>query len=67
MVIQYCRQEAGCGGPLTRTASSSVRVQSPRNAKAAKQLMRKLVKEQGHAPRVLITDKLGSYTIAGRN
>ncbi len=43
-----------------------VLVQSRRNAKAAKRLMRKLLKEQGHAPRVLITDKLGSYAVAGK-
>jgi putative transposase len=43
-----------------------VLVQSRRNAKAAKRLMRKLLKKQGHAPRVMITDKLGSYAVAGR-
>src|SRR5438477_9355233 len=43
-----------------------VLVQSRRNSKAAKRLMRKLLKEQGHAPRVMITDKLGSYAVAGR-
>jgi putative transposase len=36
-------------------------VQSRRNAKAAKRLLRKLLKRQGIAPRVLIADKLGSY------
>jgi putative transposase len=43
-----------------------VLVQSRRNAKAARRLMRKLLKKQGHAPRVMITDKLGSYAVAGR-
>src|SRR6266567_7562780 len=43
-----------------------VLVQSRRNSKAAKRLMRKLLKKQGHAPRVMITDKLGSYAVAGR-
>jgi putative transposase len=43
-----------------------VLVQSRRNAKAAKRLMRKLLKQQGHAPRVMITDKLGSYAVAGK-
>ena len=38
-----------------------VLVQSRRNTKAAKRLMRKLLKEQGRPPRVMITDKLGSY------
>ena len=36
-------------------------VQSRRNAKAARRLMRKLVKKQGFAPAALVTDKLGSY------
>ena len=43
-----------------------VLVQSRRNAKAARRLMRKLLKVQGCAPRVMITDKLGSYAVAGR-
>lgn len=43
-----------------------VLVQSRRNAKAAKRLMRKLLKGQGHAPRVLITDQLRSYDAAKR-
>ncbi|MHC2567725.1 transposase-like protein [Rhizobium leguminosarum] len=42
-----------------------VLVQSRRNAKAAKRLMRKLLKAQGRTPRVMITDKLRSYD-AGR-
>jgi transposase-like protein len=37
-----------------------------RNAKAAKRLMRKLLKSQGRAPRVMITDKLRSYVAAKR-
>jgi len=37
-----------------------VLVQSRRNAKAAKCLMRKLLKRQGHTARVMITDKLRS-------
>jgi putative transposase len=43
-----------------------VLVQSRRNAKAAKRLMRKLLKSQGCAPRVMITDKLRSYDAAKR-
>lgn len=43
-----------------------VLVQSRRNTKAAKRLMRKLLKGQGQAPRVMITDKLGSYGAAKR-
>ena len=42
-------------------------VQSRRNTKAAKRLMRKLLKGQGHAPHVMITDKLRSDTAAKRN
>jgi putative transposase len=41
-------------------------VQSRRNTKAAKRLLRKLLKKQGMAPRVIITDKLGSYAAAKR-
>jgi putative transposase len=41
-------------------------VQSRRNAKAAKRLLRKLLKKQGTAPRVMITDKLASYGAARR-
>ncbi len=43
-----------------------VLVQSRRNAKAAKCLLRKLLKKQGVAPRVMITDKLASYGVAKR-
>ena len=43
-----------------------VLVQSRRNAKAATRLMRKLLRGQGRAPRVMITDKLRSYDAARR-
>src|SRR3954454_2695624 len=43
-----------------------VLVQSRRDKKAAKRLFRKLMKKQGQAPRVLITDKLRSYGAAKR-
>lgn len=43
-----------------------VLVQSRRDKKAAKRLFRKLMKKQGRAPRVLITDKLRSYAAAKR-
>ena len=43
-----------------------VLVQSRRDKKAAKRLFRKLLKKQGRAPRVLITDKLRSYAAAKR-
>lgn len=38
-----------------------VLIQSRRDARAAKRLMRKLLRAQGRAPRVMITDKLRSY------
>jgi putative transposase len=43
-----------------------VLVQNRRDAKAAKRLLRKLLKKQGMAPRVMITDKLASYAAAKR-
>src|ERR671937_1399187 len=44
-----------------------VLVQSRRNATAAKRLLRTLLKRQGRAPRVLITDKLASYPAAKKD
>ena len=41
-------------------------VQSRRNANAAKRLLRKLLRKQGTAPRVMVTDKLASYAAAKR-
>ena len=46
--------------------SLDILVQSRRNAKAAKRLLRKLLKKQGITPRVMITDKLASYAAAKR-
>src|SRR5215213_1532210 len=43
-----------------------IRVQSRRDAKAAKRLLRKLLKKQGIAPRVMITDKLARHAAAKR-
>ena len=43
-----------------------VLVQSRRDKRAAKRLLRKLLKRQGRAPRVLVTDKLASYPAAKR-
>ncbi|SER72998.1 putative transposase [Azotobacter beijerinckii] len=43
-----------------------VLVQSRRDRQAARRLMRKLLRKHGRAPRVLITDKLGSYAAANR-
>lgn len=44
-----------------------VLVQTRHNTKAARRLMRKLLKGQGHSPRVMITDKLRSYGAAKRD
>ena len=43
-----------------------VLLQSHRNAVAAKRFFRKLLKGQRYVPRVLVTDKLGSYQVAHR-
>jgi putative transposase len=43
-----------------------IMVKSHRDATAAKRLLRKLLKKQGTAPRVMITDKLASYAVAKR-
>jgi putative transposase len=43
-----------------------VLVQSRRDKAAAKRLLRKLLKRQGRAPRVMVTDKLKSYGAAQR-
>ncbi len=43
-----------------------VLVQRRRDAKAAKKFFRKLLKGLRYTPRVLITDKLGSYQVAHR-
>ncbi|SCY88689.1 IS6 family transposase [Paracoccus tibetensis] len=41
-------------------------VQSRRDARAAKRLLRKLMKRHGRVPRVMVTDKLRSYGAAAR-
>ena len=41
-----------------------VLVQRRRDKQAAKRLLRKLLKKQMRAPRVMITDKLASYFLA---
>jgi transposase-like protein len=41
-------------------------VQPKQDTKAALRLMRKLLKKQGYAPDVIVTDKLGSYGAARR-
>ena len=42
-------------------------VQSRRDRRAAERLMRKLIRKQARNPRVLVTDKLGSYGAARRS
>src|SRR5712672_69141 len=42
-------------------------VQSRRDRRAAERLMRKLIRKQARTPRVLVTDKLGSYGAARRS
>jgi putative transposase len=44
-----------------------VLVQSRRDASVANRLLRKLLKRQGRAPRVMITDKLASYSVAKKD
>ena len=58
-------RSTGSGGRSTRMGSCSTSlVQSRRDKQAAKRLLRKLLKKQGRAPRVMITDKLASYGAA---
>ena len=42
-------------------------VQSRRDRRAAEQLLRKLIRKQARIPRVLITDRLGSYGAARKD
>jgi putative transposase len=42
-------------------------VQRRRDGRAALRLMRKLLKKQGFAPKLLVTDKLCSYAAAFRH
>src|SRR5262249_60530116 len=44
-----------------------IRVQGRRDSRAALRLMRKLLKKQGFAPKLLVTDKLCSYGSACRH
>ena len=52
------RQGFVLGVPVLDVVVLEVLVQSRRNTKAARRLLRKLLKKQGRAPRVMITDKL---------
>jgi putative transposase len=53
------------GEPLTNTGPLDVLVQS-RNTKAAKRFFCKLLKGLCYVPRVIVTNKLGSYAAAKR-
>ena len=49
-----------------KARSSTCWVQRRRDSRAALRLMRKLLKKQGFAPKLLVTDKLRSYAAAFR-
>jgi putative transposase len=51
---------------LRRTGVLDILVQSRRDTRAAKRLLRKLLKKQTRPPRVMVTDKLASYGAAKR-
>ena len=55
-----------CGAPSTTREVLDMLVQRRRDTQAALRLMRKLLKKQGFAPKLLVTDKLGSYGSAFR-
>jgi putative transposase len=60
---------SGCisGEPSTTKARSSICwCSAAADSRAALQLMRKLLKKQGFAPKLLVTDKLRSYASAFR-
>ncbi len=58
-------KSTGFGAPSIRTAlSSTLWFRVRRDRGAAERLLRKLVRKQARAPRVLVTDKLGSYGAA---
>src|SRR5215203_5061378 len=61
-----CLRLGTSGTSIQHGVVLDILVQSRRNAKAAKRLLRKLLKKQGIAPRVMITDKLASYGAAKR-
>jgi hypothetical protein len=61
--------EQVCSPPCTVDQDGMVLdilVQSRRDTQAAKRLLRKLLRRQGRAPRLMITDKLASYGAAKR-
>ena len=52
---------SGSGVRWTEGEVLDILVQRRRDKAAAVKVMRKLLKKQGYAPDVLVTDKLGSY------
>ena len=56
---RICWQSAGWTGEML-----DVLVQPRRDKAAALKLLKKLLKRQGFAPTVIVTDKLGSYRAA---
>ena len=61
-----------CGAGLWRAVDHEgevldMPVQRPRDKRAVLRLMRKLLKKQGFTPKLLTTDKLGSYGSAFRH
>jgi hypothetical protein len=54
-------QNTGSDAPLTQMATLEILVHPDRNAKAAKRFLKRLIAQFG-APRVVVTDKLRSYT-----
>ncbi len=65
--LSYHRRE-NMVGTLCRAVSQKVHffVQKRRDTNAARRFIHKLVSGQGAAPRVMLTDKLGSYGAANR-
>src|SRR4051794_30153915 len=60
------RSGGGCRAPDQDGIVLDILVQSRRDKRAAERLLRKLLKRQCRAPRVMITDKLASYGAAKR-
>src|SRR4051812_48899141 len=62
MMTRHCQKQPD--HPTILHALLDVLVQSRRDKKAAKRLLRKLLKKQMRPPRVMVTDKLPSYGAA---
>ena len=60
-------QSNGSGGPSIKNGVElDILIQSRRNKAVAKHLLRKLIRKQLRTPRVMITDKLGTYGASKR-